>query len=147
MQRLLSEEALDLLEGTVYTILGRAGIKVCNREILQRLQDRGAEVEFGAQTARFPASMIEEVIEMQKASQGQPRTEPDRLPAGTELQAGLGYDIAPRIYDFPQRRPRQATRDDLLQLIDLGDALPQVRSVGCPSRPATDRRYRKGHSR
>lgn len=132
MQRLLSDHALDVLEEAVHTILQRAGMKVCNREVLQRLRDRGADVDFGAQTARFPASMIEEVIEMQEASRGGPRSEPERLPPDAELQAGLGYDIAPRIYDFPQRRPRQATREDLLQLIDLGDALPQVRSVGCP---------------
>ncbi len=132
MQRLLSDQSLDRLEEAVHVILQRAGMKVCNEEILRRLADRGADVDLGDQVARFPESMIAEVIDMQRATQEPPPTEAGRLPAGTVEAVGLGYDIAPRIYDFRERRPRRATRQDLLDLVDLGDALPQVVSVGCP---------------
>jgi len=128
---ILSQHDLDLLEEAVRAILQRAGMKVCSEGILGRLKERGAEVDLGEQTARFPESMIDEVIEMQKATQVERYGEADRLAHGQELLAGMGYDIAPRIYDFRERRPRQATRRDLLQMIDLGDALPQVVSIGC----------------
>ena len=57
---------------------------------------------------------------------------PERLPAETPFSTGLNYDITPRIYDWTLRRERPALRADLEALVDLGDALPEVQSVGCP---------------
>jgi len=128
----LNDADLDLLEDAVRTIVQKAGMKVCNEEILLRLKARGAAVDMGEQIARFPERMIDEVLDMQKATQVDRPGEPERLPHGTEHKPAMGYDITPRIYDFRERRPRQATRVDLLDMIDLGDALEDVGSIGCP---------------
>ena len=140
-QHLFGKQELNRLEAAVYELLTVTGMKVCHAGLLERLRARGAQVDLKRQRARLTPEMIAEAIALRRAENGPPQTagagpaegpSPERLAPGTAFGTGLNYDITPRIYDWSLRRERRALRADLEALVDLGDALPEVQSVGCP---------------
>lgn len=125
--QLLRDEHLEPLGEAVYTILEKIGILCQNQELLQALADHGATVDFAAERARFPRTMVTEYVASFRAQNGVPTLgDTFRVPGPPQIET----QIAQLYYDWPSRTRRNGSREDLVTLIKLGEVLHGAGGVG-----------------
>ncbi len=117
-------------------ILETTGMKFLSDEILDSLEKNGSKIDRSNNIAFIPRKLIEE-----KLSDFQ-----DEIKSGRKhlmLNGGVSYNvgdkifckfgsIAPRFFDWDTQKEREATKEDLVNAIRLGQALSEVGMVGCP---------------
>jgi len=143
--RVLSDSELDMLHENALALLEDPGMKIENETALKALEARGAAVDYGAETVRFPKNLIEETIkiaqkeEIRRFSQG--HTTSDATDALTmswhtpfhertpDVQVSMGGGC-PYYYDHEKRESRIATADDFLRMVLLAEGIPEIVTVG-----------------
>ena len=126
----VDEEKARVLDANVRRVLKEVGIWVHHPGMLQALADKGARVKPTENRACLTDDLIDEAIALQRqhghvAERGVPRS-------GEQYGASLGFEITPVYYDCDTGRARNATRDDLINMVKLAQMLPHVGSVTAP---------------
>lgn len=131
--QVLSEDELSMLHENVLKLLKDPGMHIPNEDVLKALKDKGADVDFSRSVIKFPAKLIEAVIELARKEEKE-RIEKGFTAINTEnqltfswhsafiertpkVQASLGGGC-PMYYDHAQKKTRYATGADKFKAID-----------------------------
>jgi len=124
---LFSDADLDRLAEATLAALERAGAMYQSEVVLDALERIGAAVDRASQRARLPRSLLNDVVERQKARAGAaPFWEP--ASPGGELP-GITLQVAQFYYDHADSERRPGNREDLVRMVQFGDALDERLSV------------------
>ena len=117
-------------------ILAEPGMRIESQSLRRALRLAGAAVDDERRQVRFPASLVEATLEQMKAS----------IAAGRKqiVLNGVVASLTPRsmclkfggacieYMDWKTGEVRLPTRQDLVEMVQLGEALPEVTFVGNP---------------
>jgi trimethylamine:corrinoid methyltransferase-like protein len=120
---------LDLLGESIFEVLEQVGTVFQNDEILTALEEWGARVDRSSCVVTFPRRKLEvfvEEIRAERATSPTPGSVQFRSP---ELPSVTG-SVAQFVYDDDLPGPRPGRREDLVQLVKLGNALHPDQPVG-----------------
>jgi len=133
---ILSRRDMEMIHQATLEVLEAPGMRVMSAELLDALEREGARVDRAEQMARFPGEMIENCLAGIR----------EEVAAGRELQVINGV-VSSRgsggiqakfggacinYYDQAAGCVREPTYQDMVAMIRLGDALPEVGLVGNP---------------
>ena len=130
------EEKLQKIHDYSCKILEDTGMRFLSDEILDSLESNGAKIDRSSSTAFIPQKLIEEKLE-------DFRSEIKSLDGHIMRNGGVSYDvgdrisckfgaIAPKFFDWDMQSDREATEEDLVNSIRLGEATDEMGMVGCP---------------
>jgi trimethylamine---corrinoid protein Co-methyltransferase len=130
---LLSDSQLEQLHQAAVRILAEAGMRFESQRLLGYLERAGARVDPARCRAFFPPEMTARMVELlrQPAAAGKVSQLVSRE-VGDEFRLDWGYE-AFFLYDWPSRDRRHADEQDLIELMQVGEALPEIGSVGLPA--------------
>ena len=134
--RLFSDDDLERLHQGALAILADPGMKIMAPSLLAALEEHGARVDHGRQVVRFPGRLVEETLAGMQADLRAGR-KPILLNGVVSsrsvgpIQAKFGGACV-EVYDWERCGMRAPTRRDLIDLVRLGEALPEVATVGNP---------------
>ncbi len=134
---LLPHSTIDLVHAKTVEILSQVGVCIPDAQVLTQLLHAGLPVDVDAQMVRFPAEALQELL--------------DQAPKNLQLYARDGqtpvpFDVGPRfmgsgtpvmVFDLHTGQRRPSTRQDVIDMVRLEDALPNVDLVR-PTMTATD---------
>ncbi len=134
--RLLDTADLDALHNAALEILANPGMKIMSDSLRQALEKRGAEVDHLQQIVRFPAWLVEETIKEMQADL-QAGRKPILLNGVVSSQSRGGIQAkfggaCIEYFDWERGELRTPARQDLINLVRLGQSLPEVTTVGNP---------------
>jgi trimethylamine--corrinoid protein Co-methyltransferase len=131
----------ERLHRGVLEVLERTGLQIQGEFLLQALADVGCRVDFKRHRVRFDPALVERQVAAQAGRYKMVRSSLwypfcESLPENDvavpeEFTVDYGY-ATPWLYDEAQGGYRRPTAADQVQLIRLGNALPQVRAVNTP---------------
>lgn len=132
----LDAKDLSKIHATSLRVLSEIGIKVHHRQVLERLADAGANVDFHAKIARFNESMVTQSIAMSAKRYVLAGRDPSRM-------ARLGYGDLNLMsspgqfawFDIETGGRRDPMLDDARLAIRVGDALANITIVGAMTAP------------
>jgi len=123
-----SDDDLVRLNEAAWRVLERTGFKIYSKRILAKVEALGARVDHDEMTARFPRELIEETVDCEL------RPEPEDAPVAVPQEFGAAYgEVCFFLYDWEKDERHAATRKETIQLIRLGDAIPEVTSISTPA--------------
>jgi trimethylamine---corrinoid protein Co-methyltransferase len=135
-QQLFSETELERIHAMSLNILAEPGMRIMSPALREALEKAGAKVDHTSEVVRFPAELVEETIAAMQADL-QAGRKPlllngvvSSLSSGP-VQAKFGGACLEYV-DLERREYRSPTRQDLINLVRLGQALPEVATVGNP---------------
>jgi len=134
--QLFSESDLELLHLAALNLLADPGMRILSAALRDALKKHGAKVDAARQVVRFPARLVEETIAGMQADLRQGRTPlllngvVSSLSQGP-IQAKFGGACV-EFLDWERQESRPPTRQDLVNMVRLGQALPEVATVGNP---------------
>ena len=124
---ILTDSDLDRLADGALSVLERAGVMYQSEVILGALEAAGAAVDRASQRARLPRRMVEETIDRQRCRAGPrepPATRREPGPADGSLP-GIQNQVAQFYYDHERGERRIGNRQDLVRMVQFGEALDQ----------------------
>ncbi len=133
---LFTEDDLERLHDASLRVLEDPGMCIMSPQLLEALEQHGARVDHAAQTVRFPRVLVESTIAAMQADLQNGRkplllngvvSSKSRGP----VQAKFGGACI-EIFDWERQTLRQPMRNDLIDLVRFGEALPDVTTVGNP---------------
>ena len=122
---LFSDDELDQLAAATLEVLERSGLMYQSERVLAALEAAGALVDRAQQRARLPRRLLEALL----ASRPRPRTAPAPRRTADLPLPGIGLQVAQFYYDHERQQRRPGNREDLVQMIRLGDALEDGQPV------------------
>lgn len=139
--RTISTDQMEQIHHAVLHVLEKTGLQIRGRFLLEALADAGCRVDFDKHRAWFKPDLVERQIGAQKDRYQKVRSSlwypfcsrlPDNdvaWPDEFTLDYGFG---TPFIYDYPTGTYRKPTAQDQIDMIKLGQALPEVKAVNAP---------------
>jgi len=132
----LDRRSLESLHKATLAVLNNPGMKILAAELVDGLKKKGAKVDESKNIVRFPQRLIENTLEqIQKEIRGGIRQNilNGDLSSKTDgtIQAKFGGACHEYI-DYDKQEVRKPTREDLVNLLQLGEAIPEVALVGNP---------------
>lgn len=135
---LLDDSELALLHSGALRTLERVGMRLMSPELLKALDGVGAHVDHRNQVVKFPPKLVEATIERARKD----RESAVRMPFSwhdtftlasrpASVQASFGGACI-YMYDHERKTVRESTSDDMTRMLQLGNAIPEVVSVGNP---------------
>jgi len=134
--RLFSDSDLDRIHDLSLKILADPGMRIMSPKLRQALAKRGAQIDETKEVVRFPSGLVEETISAMQAELRAGRKPlllngvVSSLSSGS-IQAKFGGACL-ECLDLEGGQFRAPTRQDLVNLVRLGQALPEVTTVGNP---------------
>ncbi len=135
-QGLVSAGVLEQIHQGTLEVLRDPGMRILSRTMREALVSVGATVDHGREVVQFPPEMVTDMLTaMRTQIEGGARQHifngvvTSRTPSGVQAKFG-GACI--RYLDLPCRELRAPTEADLVMLLRLGQALPNVTCVGNP---------------
>ncbi len=134
--RQLSRDEMVKLHQAALRILNKTGLRIDCRDFYGPLESRGAEVDTNTGIVRFPSELLEEVIEMvrKEIADGYVQNILNGVVSGScapRFQAKIGGACIEYL-DWETKTLREPTRQDLINSLRLGEALPEIGIVGNP---------------
>jgi trimethylamine---corrinoid protein Co-methyltransferase len=123
---LLTDAAVEVLADSALTILERTGVMCQNRDILYALARWGAQVDEGGETVRFPRGMVASFVEQVRHEVQEEHGSIFYAPS----RPHLGTLVAQFYYDDQASERRPGTRNELITLIKLAEALHPQSGAG-----------------
>ncbi len=143
-----SDDDLLRMNDAARRILAKVGMRVHSEKILRFCADAGAQVDTQARTARFPAALIDELTPLTRGEATPGTTQSDLDYAGGEEGGNVSGGIDPGakftvgygevcffLHDHDTGRRREVNSEECAQLVQLGDAIPEVRRIATPVCP------------
>ncbi len=134
--QLFSEDELDQLHHASRDILADPGMRIMAPRLLEALARHGAPVDSATGIVRLPRHLIEDTSAGMQQDLAEGRR-PQLLngvvmsKSSGPVQAKFGGACI-ETFDWETQQYRAPTRQDLIDLVRLGEALPEVASVGNP---------------
>jgi len=125
---LFRDSDLDQLMDATFAVLERSGAMYQSEVVLDALEAAGAQVDRSAQKARLPRRMMESFIEAQKRN-AVPATPHWELAADEGALPGITLQVAQFHFDHERGERRPGRREDLVRMVQFGDALDERQSV------------------
>lgn len=139
--RVIDAEQMERLHAGALAVLERTGLQIQGEFLLRALADAGCRVDFGARRAWFKPDLVEKQIAAQRGRYKMVRSSlwypfcrelPENgIAAPPQFTVDYGF-ATPWIFDYRQRKYRQPTATDQIEMIRLGDALDCVAAVNAP---------------
>lgn len=136
--RTLNKKELKQLHEASLKILEDPGMKIMVPEFLTSLEAEGAKVNHYDQTVNFPAELIEKTLEMARKDREENSGFPfswhknfTLLNRPQKVYSSFGGACL-YYYDYDKNAIRESTAADMLRMVQLGEALSEVESVGNP---------------
>jgi len=134
--QLFTSAEMAQIHSTSLDILANPGMRIESPKLRKALRDAGATVDDQSRQVRFPASLVESTLEQIK----------DSILAGRKqiVLNGVVSSLTPRsmcvkfggacieYMDWKTGEVRAPSRRDLVQMVQLGEALPEVTFMGNP---------------
>ena len=124
---LLKDSDIPPLADGVLAVLEDVGILCENEELLAKLDQAGARVDYTNQRAKFPSQMVSEFVE---GFRQESRPSAGALSFTAPPLPTLNTQVAQLYYDYSQQRRRPGNKQDFIHLIKLGDVLHPGEGVG-----------------
>jgi trimethylamine--corrinoid protein Co-methyltransferase len=123
----LTPEDEDLIHRRSLDVLERAGVSTTNERVLRLLAEHGQDVDLDAKRVRFDPVFVEEKLALAGRTFTLAGREPD-LDLVIDGERGyLSTDGCPAdVLDLDTKQRRPGTKQDLMDLTRIGDALSQV---------------------
>ena len=125
---LFRDSDLDQLMDATFAVLERSGAMYQSGVVLDALEAAGAQVDKSAQKAHLPRRMMESFIEAQKRK-AVPATPHWELAADEGALPGITLQVAQFYFDHERGERRPGRREDLVRMVQFGDALDERQSV------------------
>lgn len=139
--QVISPEQMHRLHAGALAVLERTGLQIQGEFLLNALADAGCRVDFAARRAWFKPDLVEKQIAAQRGRYKMVRSSlwypfcrelpEDGIAAPPQFTVDYGF-ATPWIFDYRQRKYRQPTVQDQIDMIRLGDALDCVAAVNAP---------------
>jgi trimethylamine:corrinoid methyltransferase-like protein len=125
--QVVSEDEAQRLDLAARQVLERVGMRVLNPWMLRQCERFGWRVDHEAAVVRFQPELIEECTAADRAR-------PDTITAPrVPTTFGVGYgEHCFFLYDWPSGQQLAVGRKEQAEMIRLGDAIPEVVSMGLP---------------
>jgi trimethylamine---corrinoid protein Co-methyltransferase len=134
--QIFTEQEIQQIHAASLEILADPGMRLESSRLRQALKAAGAQVDETTHVVRFPASLIENTLKQMK----------DTIRAGTNqiVLNGVVASLTPpsmcvkfggaciEYMDWKTGQLRSPTHSDLVHMVQLGEALPEVTFVGNP---------------
>lgn len=144
-----SDDDLMRMHAAAKRILSEVGMRVHSEKILRFCASSGAQVDPQARTAKFPAGLIDELTPLRLGEAKQQARAGSDMEYVDEDEGGFvsrGIDPGPRftvgygevcffLHDHDTGRRREVNSEECAELVRLGDAIPEVRSIATPVTP------------
>jgi trimethylamine---corrinoid protein Co-methyltransferase len=133
---LMTKQELQKIHDYTFKVLENPGMKIMNTQMLDALEAKGAKVNKEAQVVQFTPVIIEEAIEMIKKDYKEGRA-PKYMNGVTNSNSGQGIKAkfggaCVQKLDWANQTYRDPLESDLIDMIKLGEAIPEVAIVGNP---------------
>lgn len=136
IQNAADKKDLDKIHDYACRILEEVGMKFLSEEMLDSLEENGARINREKSVAFMPQKLVEEKLSGFSREIKSGKTH-------FMLNGGVSYNvgdrifckfgsIAPRFFDWDSQSEREATQEDLVNAIRLGEAVDEMGVVGCP---------------
>lgn len=128
---------LELIHRATLRILESPGMKIRSPELLKALESKGAKVNECSQIVQFPAKLVEEMIELaqQQIQKGNKQKVLDGVVSSIKGESGIHVKLGGSCIgylDWGKQVVREPSEVELMNLVQLGQALPEVKTVGSP---------------
>ncbi|MBA7509787.1 Glycine betaine methyltransferase [subsurface metagenome] len=133
---ILEKEDLQKIHEYTLKVLENPGMKIMNRQMQDVLQKKGAKVDSENQIIKFTPQIIEETIELIKKDYQNGKA-PKYMNGVTNSNSGKGIKAkfggaCIQKLDWENKKYGDPLEKDLVDMIRLGQALPEVAVVGNP---------------
>ena len=133
---LLDQNRMEAIHRASLELLHDPGMKIMEKGLLQSLEKAGAKVDYDVDQVRFPSELVNETISSIKKDLKDGKNFPVlngviSSSAGGELAAKFGGACCV-YHDLEKGEGREPTNEDVIRMIRLGEALPEVKYVGNP---------------
>jgi len=132
----LSHSDMERIHRAALDILAEPGLKIMEGRLLKSLDKAGAKVDLDAQQVRFPAELIDETLTSIKKDRASGVTFPvlnGVVASRTDGRIAAKFGGACcRYYDWDKRASREPNNTDVITMLRLGNAIPDVAHVGNP---------------
>jgi len=137
----IGADQMEQIHAAVLQVLEKTGMQIRGRFLLEALAAAGCRVDFDKHRVWFKPDLVEGQIAAQKQRYQKVRSSlwypfcsrlPDHdvaWPDEFTLDYGFG---APFIYDYPAGTYRRPSAQDQIDMVKLGQALPEVKAVNAP---------------
>jgi trimethylamine--corrinoid protein Co-methyltransferase len=128
----LSRDDVDRIDSTTMEVLERAGVLIENENVLEMMGNAGAEVDKKRGISKIPEYVIKEAIRKVPGSFVLYSRDGKRIRIGgrrTVISSGAG---ASWVMDLTTGDPRPATKQDVVELTRLNDALESTKLCMSP---------------
>lgn len=139
--RVIDRNQMQQMHEATLQVLEETGLILRGRFLLEALAEAGCKVDFEQERAWFKPELVEKQIAAQKGRYKMVRSSLwypfcRELPAEDvawpdEWCVDFGFG-ATTIYDFPSGRYRPPTQQDQIDMIRLGNALPEAKAINAP---------------
>ncbi len=135
--RVLEDKDLEKVHDYSIKVLQEPGMKIMNDNMLDALLKKGAKVNTGEKIVQFTPKIINEAVDLIKGDYAKGRI-PKYLNGVTsekteiqDIQAKFGGACI-QYFDWDQKVYRDPAEKDLIDMVKLGQALGEIRTVGNP---------------
>jgi len=142
MTSVLGPRDMTAIHQATLDVLEEPGMRILSPALLDALASQGAKVDRAAQVVRFPARLVEDCLQelRREAADGKDMkvingVVSSRSAGGLQAKFGgacIGY------FDYEAGCVREPTYEDMVAMLRLGEALPEVGLVGNPVMIARD---------
>lgn len=138
--QVLDAAQMDSIHGAILRVLEEQGLMIRGEFLLKALADAGCRVDMAHQRAWFKPELVERQIARQRnrykgvrSSLWHPFAEmtPDDAAVPEEFCVDFGF-AAPWKYDYPSGEYRRPSAQDQIDMVRLGQALPEAKAVNAP---------------
>jgi trimethylamine--corrinoid protein Co-methyltransferase len=139
--RVIESEQMERLHQGALRVLETTGLQIRAPFLLQALADAGCKVDFARNRAWFKPDLVEKQVGAQRGRYRMVRSSlwypfcrempAEDVARPDEFCADFGFG-APVVYDYPSGAYRAPTRQDQTDIIQLGNALPEVKAICAP---------------
>ncbi|MBI4876556.1 MAG: trimethylamine methyltransferase family protein, partial [Acidobacteria bacterium] len=139
--RVIENEQMERVHEGALRVLETTGLQIRAPFLLRALADAGSKVDFARNRAWFKPHLVEKQMAAQRGRYRMVRSSLwypfcRELPAEDvarpdEWCVDFGFG-APALYDYPSGAYRAPTRQDQAGIIQLGNALPEVKAICAP---------------
>ena len=139
--KVINRQDMDLLHEKILELLEKTGMKLSSRLLLEALSDAGCKVDMKNEHVWFKPDVVEKQIFEQKDRYKMVRsslTDPfcreipeDDVAWPRDFRIDYGFNVV-WLYDYPSGKYKTPTIQDQVDMIKLGDAIPEVKVVNIP---------------
>lgn len=125
--KFLSYDQIEMIHNTAISVLEEKGLKIESKEVLDLLEENGADIDWNTKIAKIPKSLVEETIERTPSSiKLCGRDEENDLTLKTDncfFSSGTGVIS---VQDLETGERRKPTKQDTIDAVRLSDTLSNI---------------------